>query len=82
MSHDMNYRFTPACAGRIGHQTLAAKFARVHPRMCGADVYTMDGYLLKEGSPPHVRGGSLRVFLNRFVIRFTPACAGRMKVLK
>ena len=50
------HRITPAYAGKSSGRTAKYGTSGDHPRMCG-EKYGRDAKaLLKEGSPPHVRG--------------------------
>src|SRR6218665_593816 len=70
--------FTPACAGRMTSDSAYAALYRGHPRMCGADFFLTAPKFWGQGSPPHVRGGSVWGSLGQLGQGFTPACAGRM----
>src|SRR6218665_424698 len=72
-------RFTPACAGRMEDACNAFFGIWVHPRVCGADFFLTSPKFSGQGSPPHVRGGSVWGSLGQLGQGFTPACAGRVE---
>jgi hypothetical protein len=69
-------RDTPACAGRTSWRAPSGTGPAGHPRVCGADVVKASHSLRDDGTPPRVRGGRCRAFLDVADQRDTPACAG------
>ena len=49
-------RLIPACAGQTCRWVLALRFARAHPRVCGADNARIWANSSSRGSSPRVRG--------------------------
>ncbi|RSX51073.1 hypothetical protein D2E24_1913 [Bifidobacterium samirii] len=72
------YRFTPACAGKMGPYRPAIRCAPVHPRLRGEDGHGLRRRLDGLGSPPLARGRFLEFVVLQPGLRFTPACAGKM----
>ena len=78
---EIELRITPACAGKrmFGHGETKATWD--HPRMrgekgrCGAD------HFMSKGSPPHARGKVPAGYDEGFLLRITPACAGKRRRL-
>ncbi len=70
-------RITPACAGKRLLPTLTHWRRRDHPRMCGEKPLFSFVHILKQGSPPHVRGKVPAACVCTAVFRITPACAGK-----
>ena len=48
-------RITPACAGSTRVHLVLVIIIKDHPRMCGKYCFIYNYFLLKLGSPPHVR---------------------------
>ena len=69
-------RFIPACAGNGSWENSPAKWAAVHPRVCGER--TIDGPVStgRRGSSPRVRGTVVLSLFQGKSPRFIPACAG------
>ena len=68
---------TPACAGKRGSGSPPRSCRRDHPRVCGEKIEMPYELLLKEGSPPRVRGKARQQVLVQFQAGITPACAGK-----
>ena len=70
---------TPACAGKS--HTLCQKHPhfRDHPRMCGEKASSKSQRACSMGSPPHVRGKDICVFVGVDCRGITPACAGKRR---
>ena len=68
---------TPACAGKSHFRQIWKSGGRDHPRMCGEKWMVKRHRILRQGSPPHVRGKDFMIYM--FYTRFgiTPACAGK-----
>ena len=75
--NDEKFGITPACAGK----TFLANAVKItnpdHPRMRGEDLPFSVAAIAKAGSPPHARGRLLYPDGLRWVVRITPACAGK-----
>ena len=71
------YRFTPAHAGKRNLFGLSFNQTRVHPRACGEKDGGWRATDRVEGSPPRMRGKDCRKCQLAYVVRFTPAHAGK-----
>ena len=73
----LQYRITPACAGRSVCEGIIRQVVQDHPRVCGEKAVVNPKCQSDRGSPPRVRGEA--AFLMRLPLRrgITPACAGR-----
>ena len=71
------HRITPAYAGKRRCPRFRPGKIRDHPRMCGEKAKADKGTMLRIGSPPHVRGKASAIFWTSFMLRITPACAGK-----
>ena len=71
--------FTPAYAGKIGHEEAPATDWRVHPRIRGEDATAGQLRGLQQGSPPHTRGRFIVLSTDITAAGFTPAYAGKIK---
>ena len=73
----INWRWTPASAGRTRYRPIASSTMSVDPRICGADpspgIVPHNG----KGGPPHLRGGPVTRDSTPQRQRWTPASAGR-----
>ena len=67
---------TPACAGTTDTKEIIKGGTGDHPRMCGDHKQWQQYLRSMMGSPPHVRGPLLLVFLGIVLAGITPACAG------
>ena len=70
-------RITPACAGKRVLWAAADPEARDHPRMRGEKGGAGFCRLPRRGSPPHARGKVAHRTAFLYVVRITPACAGK-----
>ena len=70
-------RFTPACAGKGRRRPRPRASSPVHPRMRGEGGVPTGSEASPDGSPPHARGRVGAFASNKWVGRFTPACAGK-----
>ena len=52
-------------------------WATDHPRVCGENGKYGGEYIVKGGSPPRVRGKLSQCAVPLWVVRITPACAGK-----
>ena len=68
---------TPACAGKSGTQQCRRRGTRDHPRVCGEKWLPWGSDRPNSGSPPRVRGKVYDFFINLYIYRITPACAGK-----
>ncbi|RSX51074.1 hypothetical protein D2E24_1914 [Bifidobacterium samirii] len=71
-------RFTPACAGKMPTCARLMSVFSVHPRLRGEDADMRPANVCVFGSPPLARGRFRRGPSQRFALRFTPACAGKI----
>ena len=71
-------RYTPACAGKIKTMTMNGGLSSVHPRVCGEDILRLSRYTPAVGTPPRVRGRCRHGHMMVRMIRYTPACAGKI----
>src|SRR5690606_5953763 len=73
---DLDWRFTPACAGTSVSDEPRSSSTTVHPRVRG-DLGMRESELRDMiGSPPRARGPRSTPHGKRPDHRFTPACAG------
>ena len=72
-------RITPACAGKTAGSGDSDLFEGDHPRMRGEDIGTQLKNGGTSGSPPHARGRRSRLKPVVFLLRITPACAGKTR---
>ena len=75
--HPQESGITPACAGKTVICISLPSLWQDHPRMCGKDrmLRLLPG--ARPGSPPHVRERRPRHIFPYYLIRITPACAGK-----
>ena len=76
----VNFRITPACAGKSENVKSKDMASWDHPRLRGEKVFLYEIEKQTEGSPPLARGKAVpdtRVILP---IRITPACAGKSQL--
>ena len=52
----MNFRITPAGAGKTKNTTASNAMTKDHPRRCGENFSVVDAVAVAVGSPPQVRG--------------------------
>ena len=70
-------RITPACAGKSSRNETCWHRPWDHPCVCGEKIEMPYELLLKEGSPPRMRGKAFGLVLYKVEIGITPACAGK-----
>ena len=70
-------RITPACAGKRVPGVVPVSINEDHPRVCGEKEKEPMEILGHLGSPPRVRGKAQERVECGFVLRITPACAGK-----
>ena len=69
-------RCIPACAGEAAARRRSAPTSRVHPRVCGGSLASLDETLTNDGASPRVRGKRRRRRRRGRQTRCIPACAG------
>ncbi len=74
-------RFTPACAGTMPATSATGSTRSVHPRVRGDDRLERGARAGQSGSPPRARGRCWHIYVDEIYHRFTPACAGTMRVV-
>ena len=75
-------RITPACAGKRRAKRGNNGLNEDHPRVCGEKFNAKKANKAIKGSPPRVRGKALCADGFRRLIRITPACAGKSRLIK
>ena len=70
-------RITPAYAGKSCLCLLHDLGSRDHPRLCGEKFRFLEISPAHEGSPPPMRGKAHKSSGTAFLIRITPAYAGK-----
>ena len=70
-------RITPACAGKTPLAILHLPGGEDHPRVCGKDITVNGAMNSPAGSPPRVRERPKNLWKLIFILRITPACAGK-----
>ena len=73
----MNYRITPAYAGKTLLTTHLLPFMKDHPRVCGKNWRYVYASVNNEGSPPRMREKPLLANWQYFLLGITPAYAGK-----
>ena len=68
---------TPACAGKSSRNETCWHRPWDHPCVCGEKIEMPYELLLKEGSPPRMRGKASGSWKNFCAMRITPAYAGK-----
>ena len=77
----IEFRITPAYAGKRNANAVKYNFYKDHPRLCGEKTTTAAPATRRAGSPPPMRGkGKMAVQVNRET-RITPAYAGKSNIL-
>ena len=74
---DCGWRVTPACAGKRSFYYDITEHFQDHPRLRGEKHKGHGGQLCHGGSPPLARGKDWYRFRPVWVMRITPACAGK-----
>ena len=70
-------RITPAYAGKSSRNETCWHRPWNHPCVCGEKIEMPYELLLKEGSPPRMRGKDKFHTTIQRTVRITPACAGK-----
>ena len=70
-------RITPAYAGKSVCLVHKICYMQDHPRLCGEKFLTRNSQTPEKGSPPPMRGKVDPKKINDYVIRITPAYAGK-----
>ena len=73
---------TPACAGKSPQRAHCSPVPWDHPCVCGEKIEMPYELLLKEGSPPRMRGKGSRQLHSSAAVRITPARAGKSQARK
>ena len=68
---------TPACAGKSGQLIFSRPCKKDHPRVCGEKAALANLGAQPGGSPPRVRGKEIMKAPLCYILRITPACAGK-----
>ena len=76
LRHDVD-GITPAYAGKSSGCCRTQSPYRDHPRLCGEKVVKKLAKMLREGSPPPMRGKVVPSTPKRKTMRITPAYAGK-----
>ena len=71
------FRITPACAGKSPQRAHCSPVPWDHPCVCGEKIEMPYELLLKEGSPPRMRGKAVFPARQHRTAGITPACAGK-----
>ena len=74
-------RITPAYAGKSLSVGVLWIHNEDHPRLCGEKLLSYPHASSSQGSPPPMRGKDSRRFVKRFLLRITPAYAGKRPVV-
>ena len=74
------FRITPAYAGKSQHRKRNSGKSEDHPRLCGEKWRNAGNSWKPTGSPPPMRGKEVKASGINFVIRITPAYAGKSMV--
>ena len=70
---------SPAYAGKSPAAAYACPGTQDHPRVCGEKAEQIKKSSADTGSPPHVRGKDICVFVGVDCRGITPACAGKRR---
>ena len=71
------HRITPAYAGKKFAYQKNTQSCQDHPRLCGEKSISIQCDQVPQGSPPPMRGKSMRIQILSFGTRITPAYAGK-----
>ena len=71
------YRITPAYAGKSNDRCNFRHSNKDHPRLCGEKLFLPIDHILTTGSPPPMRGKGCFDTSIPFILRITPAYAGK-----
>ena len=80
LDHFQLLRITPACAGKTRISTNLYISPKDHPRLCRENQENLKLFHTLLGSPPPVRGKLFYDETTYFLLRITPACAGKTVV--
>ena len=75
-------RITPAYAGKSCASHFVKCSQRDHPRLCGEKGSNGCSFPVLIGSPPPMRGKVIDTLSGKFVIRITPAYAGKRHLMR
>ena len=70
---------TPAYAGKRAFELVVEASDWDHPRVCGEKASALSALVVKEGSPPRMRGKDAVEMQQLEVSKITPAYAGKRK---
>ncbi len=73
----LQFRITPAYAGRTSRRSPSSRWNRDHPRVCGENDFLADRHTIVDGSPPRMRGERWSPTMATAPAGITPAYAGR-----
>ena len=76
------YGITPAYAGKSIERRIISKQTKDHPRLCGEKHIEVYAICDITGSPPPMRGKAHKSSGTAFLIRITPAYAGKRSTEK
>ena len=79
LTHKLDGRITPACAGKTRPTDSGVRRFWDHPRVCGENVVDVIRGIFGTGSPPRVRGKRAFALSGSVAKRITPACAGKTR---
>ena len=79
LTHKLDGRITPACAGKTHPTDSGVRRFWDHPRVCGENVVDVIRGIFGTGSPPRVRGKRAFALPGSVAKRITPACAGKTR---
>ena len=68
---------TPAYAGKSYKTSNKEYCEKDHPRVCGEKNYRVKVALVNNGSPPRMRGKEVERIGLKYILRITPAYAGK-----
>ena len=74
---DATSRITPAYAGKSFCVVGAVMWVQDHPRLCGEKTHPLEPQVLRQGSPPPMRGKAGFAYNIDAINRITPAYAGK-----
>ena len=75
--YNVDWRITPACAGKRPPAFQHLELDWDHPRVCGEKSIGVQNFRKFQGSPPRVRGKEIEANRDAIAHRITPACAGK-----
>ena len=74
---ELHYRITPAYAGKRQPSPVCYMQCEDHPRLCGEKTHPLEPQVLRQGSPPPMRGKGSNYIVGLQGERITPAYAGK-----